>query len=65
MRVKEKMERAGYLYKAMFGSLEVYVKGDIGLMYDPAKDSVLAYTVWGNPQLHIIDDIQLEILLAR
>lgn len=64
MYIKTKIEKAGYVYKAMFGTLEVYVKDGIGLMYDPAKDTVLAYAKWGNPQLHIIDDIQLEILLG-
>lgn len=64
MYVKDKIERAGYVYKTMFGKLEVYVKDDIGLMYDPAKDEVLSYFVWGDPQLRIIDDIQLKILLG-
>lgn len=64
MYLKTKIERAGFVYKSMFGKLEVYVKDGIGLMYDPAKDSVLAYAKWGDPQLRIIDDIQLEILLG-
>ena len=64
MYLKDRIERAGFLYKANFGSLEVYVKDDIGLLYDPKTDKVNAYAVWGNPQLHIIDDIQLEILLG-
>lgn len=65
MKTKEKVERAGFVYKAMFGSLEVYVRGQYALMYSPEKDQVLAYSVWGDPQLRIIDDIQLEILLEN
>jgi hypothetical protein len=34
-------------------------------LYDPAKDQVLAYYEWGNPQMIIIDELQLEILLER
>lgn len=65
MKTKEKIERSGFVYKANYGSLEIYVKGDIALLYEPAKDEAYAYIVFGSPQLHLLDDIQFEILLTK
>lgn len=63
MKTKEKIERAGFVYKTMFGQLEVYVKGGIGILYDKVRDEAMGYYELGNTQIKVLDDLQFELLL--
>ena len=67
MKNKEKLERAGWLYKCTWGNhdeYEVYGRGTIRIVYDPSRDKPLAFydtKERHDNELCLVTDLRFEI----
>lgn len=64
MKLKEKIERAGWIFRKSLGRYEVYTKDKDKLLYDTNKETIARIKVNGVLIYHP-DAIQLEIILEK
>lgn len=61
MNKREKLERAGWSFKTMFASLEIYGRNDTRVLYDPKHDEIIS-VYGGGITSHKPDEYEFETL---
>jgi hypothetical protein len=64
MRMKEKIERAGWEFRKELGFFELYTKGKDKIVYDTVKERIARVKINGII-IYYPDAIQLEIILEK
>lgn len=65
MKTKEKLERAGWIFKRKFEYYEVYGRGILRIIYDTRTDTAVAIFNIFKSDFRLIDDTLFEFLIEK